>query len=148
MMYNTCHCVDKRRKRENKKEVELHFAIYKLKWSAVVVQLVERLLPIPEVRGLNPVISKNLYWTLYCQLYWKDKNKEKEAGNGLFKKWSHRVNLIQQIYIRMNTLLWNKALWLAKTCHTTSVTRLGDLLHFGQFLKSLATITLHKSPTF
>ena len=28
MMYNTCHCVDKRRKRENKKEVELHFAIY------------------------------------------------------------------------------------------------------------------------
>ena len=25
-------------------------------------------------------------WNIYCQLYWKDKNKEKEAGNGPFKK--------------------------------------------------------------
>jgi len=33
-----------------------------LKSGAVVVtQLVERLLPIPEVRGLNPVIGKNLF---------------------------------------------------------------------------------------
>ena len=51
--------------------------------AAVVVQLVERLLPIPEVRDSNPVIGKNLfiYWTI-CSLstvYWKDKNKEKEA---------------------------------------------------------------------
>ena len=29
-------------------------------WAVVVSQLVERLLPIPEVRGLNPVIGKNL----------------------------------------------------------------------------------------
>ena len=30
---------------------------------------------------------QNLNWTLvYCQLYWKDENKEKEAGNGPFKK--------------------------------------------------------------
>ena len=30
-------------------------------WAVVVAQLVERLLPIPEVRGSNPVIGKNLY---------------------------------------------------------------------------------------
>ena len=29
--------------------------------AVVVTQLVERLLPIPEACGLNPVISKNLY---------------------------------------------------------------------------------------
>ena len=29
--------------------------------------------------------QQTLYGTfVYCQLYWKDKNKEKEAGNGLF----------------------------------------------------------------
>ena len=30
-------------------------------WAVVVAQLVERLLSIPEVRGSNPVIGKNLY---------------------------------------------------------------------------------------
>ena len=55
-------------------------------WEVVVAQLVERSLSIPEVRGSNPVIGK-IYWTfVYCQLYWKDENKEKEAGNGPFKK--------------------------------------------------------------
>ena len=29
-----------------------------LHWAVVVAQLVERLLPIPEVRGSNPVIGK------------------------------------------------------------------------------------------
>ena len=29
--------------------------------AVVVVQLVEQSLPIPEIHGLNPVISKNLY---------------------------------------------------------------------------------------
>ena len=54
--------------------------------AVVVTQLVERLLPIPEVRGLIPVIGKNLHWTLNCQLYLKDENKEKEAANGPFIK--------------------------------------------------------------
>ena len=43
-------------------------------WAVIVAQLVERLLPTAEVRGLNPVISKFLM-NLYCQLYWKDTNK-------------------------------------------------------------------------
>ena len=55
-----------------------------------MAQLVERSLPIPEVRGSNPVIGKNLFLYLnICLLstvYWKDENKEKEAGNGPFKK--------------------------------------------------------------
>ena len=41
------------------------------KKSSWVAQLVERSLPIPEVRGSNPVIGKNLfiYWTfVFCQL--------------------------------------------------------------------------------
>ena len=52
-----------------------------------VAQLVERSLPTPEVGSSNPVISKLLCGTFVCcQLYWKDENKEKEAGNGPFFK--------------------------------------------------------------
>ena len=57
--------------------------------SGCVAQLVERLLPIPEIRGSNPVIGKNLFILNICLLstvYWNDKNKEKEAGNGPLKK--------------------------------------------------------------
>ena len=55
----------------------------------VAAQLVERLLPIPEVRGSNPVIGKNLFILNICLLstvYWEDENKEKEAGYGPFLK--------------------------------------------------------------
>ena len=38
------------------------FCVY---WAVVVAQLVERSLPIPEVRGSNPVIGKNLFIYLY-----------------------------------------------------------------------------------
>ena len=54
-----------------------------------MAQLVERSLLIPEVCSLNPVIGKNLYILNICILstvYCKDENKEKEAGNGPFKK--------------------------------------------------------------
>ena len=52
-----------------------------------VAQLVERSLPIPEVRSSNLVIGKNcLYWTfVYCQLcIEKMKIRKKEAGDGPF----------------------------------------------------------------
>ena len=53
-----------------------------------VAQLVERSLPIPEVRGSNPIIRKIYFFLLnICLLstvYRKGKNKEKEAGDGLF----------------------------------------------------------------
>ena len=57
-------------------------------WEVVVAQLVERSLPIPEVRGSNPVIGKNLYWTfVYCQLcIKKTKIKKKRPGMAHFFK--------------------------------------------------------------
>ena len=59
-------------------------------WAVVVAQLVERALPIPEVRGLNPVIGNNLclYWTfVYCQLcIEKTKIRKKRPGMAHFKK--------------------------------------------------------------
>ena len=66
-----------------------------------VAQLVEPLLPIPEVRGSNPVIDKNIL-NIYFQPYWKDKNKEKEAGNGPFK------NILKQKYTWKTVLLLSK----------------------------------------
>ena len=56
-----------------------------------VVQLVEWSLPTPEVRGSNPDIGKLL--STNCTIKnKKDKNKEKEAGNGpSLKKLSERV---------------------------------------------------------
>ena len=47
---------------------------------------------LPEVRGSNPVIGKKIIYILnICLLstvYWKDENKEKEAGNGPYFKTS------------------------------------------------------------
>ena len=61
---------------------------YKLKgsgcgWVVVVAQLVEQSLPTPEIRS-----SKTRHWQnfIYQLFNRKDKNKEKEAGNGPFKK--------------------------------------------------------------
>ena len=57
--------------------------------AMVVAQLVEQSLPIPEVCGSNPVISKKLFILNICLLstvYWKDENKQKEAKNGPFFK--------------------------------------------------------------
>ncbi len=52
--------------------------------TVVVAQLVEQSLPKPEIRGSNPNIGK-LYLPIVNR---KDENKEKEAGNGPFKKRS------------------------------------------------------------
>ena len=54
-------------------------------WPVVVAQLVELSFPVPEVHGSNPNTAKLGYRTfVYCQLYWKDKNKAKEAVNWPF----------------------------------------------------------------
>ena len=51
--------------------------------AVVVAQLAERSLPTPEIRGLNTDIGNELFRMYICQLLSrKDKNKEKEAGNG------------------------------------------------------------------
>ena len=57
--------------------------------SGCVAQFVEWSLQIPEVHGSNPVIGKNIFILNICLMstvYWKDNNKEKEAGNGPFLK--------------------------------------------------------------
>ena len=62
----------------------------------VVAQLVEWSLPIPEIRGLNPVIGKNLFISNIClpsTVYWKDENKEKETGNGPFFKKNNYLDV-------------------------------------------------------
>ena len=53
--------------------------------AVVVAQLVGWSLPTPEVCGSNPVIL--LHGTfVYCRLYQKDGNKEKDAGHCPFLK--------------------------------------------------------------
>ena len=47
-------------------------------------------LTIPEVRSSNPVIGNKIY-NIYCQMYWKDENKEKEAENGPFLQKLYQV---------------------------------------------------------
>ena len=57
-------------------------------WAVVVAQLVERLLPMPEVCGLNPVIGKLLYLTFSClptvNYIEKTKIKKKRPGMAIF----------------------------------------------------------------
>ena len=56
-----------------------------LKWAVVVAKLAERLLPIPEVCGSIPVITKFLFRTfIFDNCIDKTKIKKKEAGNGPF----------------------------------------------------------------
>ena len=54
------------------------------KRAVVVVQLADQTLLTPEVCGSNPFIGEFLGTFINCQLYWKDENIEKEAGNGPF----------------------------------------------------------------
>ena len=54
--------------------------------TMVVAKLVERLLPNPDVNGSNPVIRKKIISNVNCRQYWKDENKEKEAGNSFENK--------------------------------------------------------------
>ena len=56
-------------------QIKVHFCtklmrkiLYLIFRAVVVAQLVERLLPIPEVRGSNPVIGKNLFTLNICLL--------------------------------------------------------------------------------
>ena len=55
-----------------------------LNWAVVLAQLVEQLLPIPEILGSNPVIGKNLYWTCTVNCIEKTKIKKKRSGMAHF----------------------------------------------------------------
>ena len=53
--------------------------------AVIVAQLVEWLVPIPEVGGSNPVISKLYFSHILSTVLKKTKIKKNEAGNGSFK---------------------------------------------------------------
>ena len=59
--------------------------------AVVVAQLVERSLPIPEVRGSNPVIGKKLYWIFTVICIEKTKIKKKRPEMPIFKT---KLNLL------------------------------------------------------
>ena len=68
--------------------------------AVVVAQLVDQSLPFPEVCSSNPVIDKNLYWTVNC--IEKSKIKKKRPGMAHLKKlrWSSiLVGLRSAIYL-------------------------------------------------
>ena len=60
-------------------------------WALVVAQLVEGWLTASEIHGSNPTIGK--FYLPIVNLNRKDKNKEKEAGNGpsLKKKKKNQI---------------------------------------------------------
>ena len=62
-----------------------------------MAQLAEQSLPTPEVCGLNPVIGKILCIDhVFTVNIWKDENKEKEAENGLCKKYLSEQNGVSE----------------------------------------------------
>ena len=85
------------------------------------IQLKERSLPIPVVWSSNPVISKNLYWTLTVNFIEKTKIKKKEAGNDPFLiVWWNRHSLTNQIFHTNYCFYWAnssliKCLFFSKT---------------------------------
>ena len=88
--------------------VNMEYNIKANVWAVVVAQLVERSLPIPEVCSSNSVIGKNLFTLNICLLstvYWKDENKEKEAGNGPLKKNIKANETLVNLAVKIN-LIW------------------------------------------
>ena len=69
--------------------------LFKSHFLVVLAQLVERLLPTPEIRGTNPIIRKILCTNCTIKNR-KDERKEKEAGSGpsFFKKSHFSQNLL------------------------------------------------------
>ena len=77
-------------------------------WAVVVAQLAERSLPTPEIRGSNPDIG-NISNIFICQLLSrKDENKDKEAGNGPFKKNQKTIGLNEAAWFRTGCSKWAK----------------------------------------
>ena len=66
-----------------------------------MAELVEGLSLKPDVHGLNPVIIKIYIQHVYCSLYCKDDNKEKEEVNDPFKGFLDKAccnhNIIQNV---------------------------------------------------
>ena len=96
--------------------IKLFMKHYSWPWAVVVAQLLKRSLPIPEVHGSNPAIGK-IYWTfVYCQLYWKDENKEKRGREWpIFKTlilaFEHRAAGDKRSKPQINPPSYGRPLW-------------------------------------
>ena len=75
------------------------------KTKVVLAQSVERLLPIPDVRGSNPAIGKILVWTFSVICNENNKIKKKEAGNGPFlkkRRWWNYMSFFSFFTVTVN----------------------------------------------
>ena len=78
------------------------------RWGVIVAQLVERSRPISEVCGLNPVIGKYLFWTLFTvNCIEKTKIKKKRPGLAHFLKNSCRFrrHLLTKVERHLDSIL-------------------------------------------
>ena len=55
--------------------------------GVVVAQLAKRLLLMPEVRSSNSHHRQFFIMDIFTGFCWRDRNKDKEAGNGTFLKY-------------------------------------------------------------
>ena len=78
--------------------------------AVVVAQLAERSLPIPELRGLNPVIGKILFWIFAVSCIGKMKIKKKRTGMAHFLKVNHfRHTSSEAVLVFISR--WRSQLW-------------------------------------
>ena len=70
-------------------------------WAVVLAQLVEWLIPILVVSSSNPVIGKNLYWTLTVNCIEKTNIKKKRPAMAHFKKITWAAFVVQQLAERL-----------------------------------------------
>ena len=117
------------------------FTLDKEPWisgSGCVAQLVERSLPIPEIRGSNPVIGK-IYWTfVYCQLcVEKTKIRRKEAGNGPFFKKEPWISTFTGKQTFNVGTRWRKS--LTGHCYQREVLIIGTPQHLFVYFCSFQT---------
>ena len=78
-------------------------------------------------------IFSNKYYIFYNKYVWENVHPELGA-----RIWTHNLHLTSLLPSQADPI----------DTYLNSVTRLGNLLDFGQVLKPLATINLPKSPTF
>ena len=90
-----------------------------------MAQLVERSLPFPEVCSSNPVISKNLYWTFFCQLYWKDEKRKRNWDGPIFEKTflaKYQIHFMLLFKIFLNLSDFTRGSQLPKSVLTAIIT--------------------------
>ena len=99
-------------------------------WVVVVAQLVERSLPTQDMVRIQSSAKFTLD-IVYCQLYWKDENKVKVAGNGpFFEKCLAKSQEGQQLLNAVNCQFrvcnkYRRGRSL-QSCHTSSLGELSE----------------------